>query len=359
MRCTPEHLFVAAICDPFTLPDGTAAFEARAGACYIVPSALRSGVGVGRWRLVLPAWAFACAPTSPVDAADGECRELQTVADSPPADVVPADWRAAVAEIERQLVAADARYDVLDLKAYVGRATVSDTTPSYGWPSNHFEGEVVALVEHMIPVGGRLDEEVWTLGVFDIEDELFVEVVQRPASPGQSEASYVSALRVSGGLGLTCSDCFPDLADVYVSGSAIREDVVFSGETLDGMPNSVALDLDLEAAEIGDLGVVPVWLSNFHHEHKRGDEMFELELDGDEVVLRRGVIGEPFPVPTDVPFDECERSIDFTMTAYVSAECPERYGVRDLVLQAPIVCCYKNCFHCSERYCFDPAEHGP
>lgn len=304
-----------------------------------------------------PATVSQCADDEP-----GTCVGLSEVAGSRPADANADDWSAAIEDIRSRLEAAEDRYARLDIALYQGHAYAADNRmPSfYGWDDEEpFDAEAIALLTHSIPQPGiELERDAWTLAMYDLERRVMFEIVQPTAQPSLTEAFAVGWFPASGGIAATCDGCMAPLGDVYGTSAAIDlAKTRFTGVWGTGGEQIIDVSLDLEPAEPDDLGLAPAWLSNMLRSDRRGDELGYVDYCEGEIVVRNGLLKEPYPVPPDLPYDECSRDVQYSATAYISEDCPERYGARNLAIEPPTVCCWYNCYDCPERYCLDPAEY--
>jgi len=297
----------------------------------------------------------ACGPEA--NTVDQACVSLAELAEQGPAEVVPEDWRAVISQIEVRLKDVDTRYARLDLAIYVGTSHARDNRVNPGWPYNEFEGDAIALLEQIIAGDGDITRDAWLLRIFDVQDRLFLEIQQLPGEPSTTYAHAVSSLAVSGGILAKCADCFPRLSEIYGTQAPIIDEATFTGTWGSGAEQVVDVQLDLAAVDETEVGLLPLWLSNFYHTDKRGDEIFQIDYVDGEIVLQGGLISEPYPVPAGLSYDACSRDVAYSVTAYISEECNERYGARDLAVHAPTLCCWNECFDCPERYCLDPAEY--
>ncbi|MDC0748016.1 hypothetical protein [Polyangium mundeleinium] len=291
---------------------------------------------------------------------DEPCSSLAELAQHPPADVLAADWQAAISQVERRLQAVDTRYDRLDLRIYRGTAHAKDNYPyPPAWPSNEFKVDAIALLEHLVPGDGDITRDVWVLRVFDVVDRLYIELQQLPDEPSTTYASNVSSFGGGGTMTAACTDCFPQLSEFHGTSAPIMAEATFTGSWATGAKQVVDVQLDLVAVDEAEVGLLPVWLSNFYTTDKRGDEISYAQSDfvDGEIVLPGGLLSESHPVPAGVNYDACARSVAYSATAYISEDCPERYGARDFQLHAPKLCCWHECYDCPERFCLDPDKY--
>lgn len=298
----------------------------------------------GRWlSLALVATGLGCSEPMPACGGEvaGACRSLESLLADVPEDVRADDWTAAATAAHARAYAVLGGYYTGDVDVLRGRVSAFDTRGGFSDPVG------LATLGQLDEAQNSNRDDVCELALFSAEARMRVIVEQPAGEPGVSYFSTVSSLTANGGNLLSCVDCLanqcevPDTQPIEIAGLEV------TGTAFDDSPYGLELDAELARVDPWTLSHEDlVTVSSLYDAQDRALVEELLTCDEGFEVQASGLLSEPVEPTSGTEYYMCSRNVVFSYTMFVDSGCGEVYGVRDLQLEAPELCCWY--FDCSE-----------